>query len=302
MSRKLSFKEFNDAIVNRTLSVDIIEDYVQLDSESPIPKLIFKPDALTDDYPEYYDVDNEIYLLMQYYKEEESKKGIFRGGKRVVAEGDSWFNLPPIVRPTAIADRIWWNGTHNIKNIARWGDTVKKILAEEQYLNIIKNHQAEYFLLSAGGNDLQIGLAKSKYLHDYDPHRPLNDYLSSHGKQGLNEIAENYRKILKQVTSQFPNLKTLTHGYDYPRPLVGGGRYIGRFLRRQGFPDSVMTDVIRPVINELNNKIKFVSREFKNVTYINLLNATSSYTWYDDMHPSSDGFIALTNAFEKNIT
>lgn len=304
MARRLSFKEFKAAVTNRTLPIYKIEDYVQLDPKSPVPKLIFKSDSLTDSYPKSYDLDYEIYLLTQYYKEEEAKKRdaffLYRG-RKIVAEGDSWFNLPPLIRPTAIADRIWWNGTHNIKNIAYWGDTIKKILDKKQYLYTIEKHRADYFLLSAGGNDLQIGLAQLEYLHEYDPNRLLSNYLTNIGKQGLNEITDSYRKILKEVTSKFPNIKILLHGYDYPRPLVGEGKYIGQFLRRKGFPDSVMSSIIEPIIEELNNRIYSVSLEFNNVNYLNLLTITSDYTWYDDMHPSSDGFIALTDVFEENI-
>lgn len=323
MSKKISFKEFKGAIDSRFLSAEKIGDYVQLDPDSPIPKLIFKADSLTDDAPSDYDVDEEIYQLTQHYKDSEFEKGrIFnsqevarpsRGstrsgsgstalrGRMVVAEGDSWFNLPPLIRPTAIADRIWWNRTYNIKNIARWGHTLKTILLQGQHLSTIEHYRPDYFLLSAGGNDLQQGLASGKFLHPYDPNRPIHHYLTDQAKQGFDEIADNYRTLLNQVSSKFPDTKTITYGYDYPRPLVSNGRYIGQFLHRQGFPREVMTELVRPSMEELNKKIRSVSQEFRNVTFIDCLNVTNDFTWYDDMHPSSEGFVALTRKFEETM-
>ena len=323
MSKKISFEEFKGAIDSRLLPAEKIGDYEELDPNSPIPKLIFKADALTDNAPAAYDVDEEIYQLTQNYKDNEFEKDrIFnsqetarptRGstrsrsapaalrGRMVVAEGDSWFNLPPLIRPTAIADRIWWNRTYNIKNIARWGHTLKTILHQGQHVRTLEHYRPDYFLLSAGGNDLQQGLASGSFLHSYDPHRPIHDYLTNQARSGFNEIADNYRTLLSQVSSKFPDTKTITYGYDYPRPLVGNGRYIGQFLHRQGFPREVMTELVRPSIEELNNKIRSVSEEFRNVTFINCLNVTNNFTWYDDMHPSSEGFVALTRKFEENM-
>ena len=324
MSKKISFTEFKGAVDNRILPADKIGDYVELDPASPIPKLIFKADALTDDAPNDYDVDEEIYQLTQHYKDNEFEKdrifnsqevtrssrgsttrGVARSAplqnRVVVAEGDSWFNLPPLIRPTAIADRIWWNRSYNIKNIARWGHTLKTILHQGQHLRTLEHYKPAYFLLSAGGNDLQQGLASGTFLHAYDPRRPVHDYLTDQAKQDFDEIADNYRTLLNQVSSKFPDTKTITYGYDYPRPLVGNGRYIGQFLHKQGFPREIMTELVRPSMEELNNRIRSVSLEFQNITFLNCLNVTNDFTWYDDMHPSSEGFVALTRKFEETM-
>ncbi len=55
------------------------------------------------------------------------------GLKRVLAEGDSWFNLPPLIRPKAIADRLSSNKKVSVKNIARWGDTLAEMLQKSTW-------------------------------------------------------------------------------------------------------------------------------------------------------------------------
>lgn len=93
----------------------------------------------------------------------------------------------------------------------------------------------------------------------------------------------------------------LTHGYDYPRPLVGDGKYIGKYLRRMGFPDDEMQPIVDSVINSLNRHIKAAASVHNTATYIDSRGATKEFTWYDDMHPDGDGFLALSLLFEDKI-
>jgi len=113
------------------MPLDKLAGYVQFDPDSAIPKLSFRSDALIDQPPPAYDVDGEIYRMLRELKEKQAvqiESFSFVGKKSVVAEGDSWFNLPEILRPPAIADWISRNGRFRMNNIAYWGHTLEMIL------------------------------------------------------------------------------------------------------------------------------------------------------------------------------
>lgn len=303
MAKRLTFDEFRTAIEQRTMPLEKLREYVDFDPLSPVPKLIFCVDALIDQPPPDYDVDIAIYHMLRAMKEErEAQLATFSyiGQKRVVAEGDSWFNLPILIRPLAIADWIERNGRFRMKNIAYWGHTLEKILRDQEYLTVIAQVKPDYFIFSAGGNDLQLGLAAGTYIYDYTPDRPVDQYLTEAGESALIRIEQGYQTLFSQLSQRFSNLKVICYGYDYPRPLVKGGDYIGRYLRAQGIPDPLMGPIMAAVIDKLNAVIQKVAQS-ANARYLDCRHATEPYTWFDDMHPGNDGFLALAVKFEETM-
>ncbi|MDU9048176.1 MAG: SGNH/GDSL hydrolase family protein [Candidatus Electrothrix sp. Rat3] len=304
MAERITFSEFKKALDSRTITVDSLKEYVEFDDESPVPKLIFRKDALIDSPPEQYDVDEEIYRLLRSLDEKEDADlpvYYWKKAKLVLAEGDSWYNLPWFLRPPAIADWIKKNKRFRLKNIARWGDTLKEILDQNEYLTAIDEYRPDFFMLCGGGNDLQEGLANGQYIHFYDESRDVDDYLTEKGIKGLADIEIGLKQIISDVAEKYPSLPILTHGYDYPRPLVGNGKYIGKYLRRMGFPDDKMQPIVDSVIDRLNHHVKTAASAYKTAVYIDCRNATKNFIWYDDMHPGRDGFLALSILFEEKM-
>jgi hypothetical protein len=88
----------------------------------------------------------------------------------------------------------------------------------------------------------------------------------------MTRIREGYRNLSDNLLQRFPSLKIVFYGYDYPRPLVGDGMYIGKYLRRQKIPDNLMEPIMRAVSNKLNGVIKEAAREFPSlsVSYLDL--------------------------------
>ncbi len=138
MTKKLSFAEFRDAINQRSMPTQILWGYVQFEPNSPIPKLSFRSDALTNQPDADYDVDGEIYqLLRQSYNERDVQLKLFshEGKSHVVAEGDSWFCFPSFAfLRSDIVEWIRFNNRFSITDIAYWGHTLKKILQNKEYL------------------------------------------------------------------------------------------------------------------------------------------------------------------------
>ncbi len=101
------------------------------------------------------------------------------------------------------------------------------------------------------------------------------------------------------MTDTFTNLKVITYGYDYPRPLLNGGKYIGRYLREKKIPDKLMSPIMKEALIRFNQVVEQVAKEYDSVFYLNCLGVTEAFTWSNDMHPGNDGFRALSQKFES---
>lgn len=301
MARRMKFAEFRRRLESRRLSNEDLEDYLEIDPTAPRIRVRFRPGTLEDLPPDDYDVDNALYRFQLASDRANQKAAVKTGKPHVVAEGDSWFLLPLIVRLTAIAPRIHENGRFHVHNIAKWGDTLRGILTRKEYLDAIKKFNPEWFIVSAGGNDLQEALEKHTFLFDYDPARPLEGSITTKGEALLDEIEAGYQTLLHEVTTRFPGLSVLCYGYDYPRPEVAGGFYIGRYLVEQKYPPQTLRPLVEIILDRLNRVIKKSTLSFQTAKFINCLRVTDPYTWIDDMHPHNDGFKALASKFESGM-
>ena len=147
--------------------------------------------------------------------------------------------------------------------------TLKKIYEEKEYMDVLGKFTPDFFMFGGGGNDLQEGLAYHEYMHEYDPARKHGDYLTANGIDGIREIGIMYEKILRDVAASFPNMRILCHGYDYPRPLVDDGKYIGRYLRGLNIPDEAMSSILIHVVDLLNTTIQNTIGTIANIEYKN---------------------------------
>jgi len=303
MAKRLSFSEFESAIDERTMTIENLSSYIEFDPSSPTPKLAFKTDALLDEADSGYDVDRVVFNLARESRadiRDRAEMFSFTAPMTVVAEGDSWFNMPPLFFvPTAIADWIEKNRRFRMNNIADWGHTLVKMRKDEEYIKVMDDSTPDFFMFSGGGNDLQEGIASKTYLKDYHPDRPPDEYLTEQGKLGIADIGAGYSDILEKVTGRYPDLRVFCYGYDYPRPLVREGKYIGSVLREMEVPDGEMVDIVSPIMDLLNSTISQVTEKFESVQFLNLIGETEGYTWYDDMHPDSEGFLTLSLKFEE---
>ena len=79
----------------------------------------------------------------------------------------------------------------NVLDIATGGDTLSEILADRESLfNDLREHNATYLLLSAGGNDFVKDISGN--VETYEESRPLDQYLTGDGKRVLEDIGLAY--------------------------------------------------------------------------------------------------------------
>ena len=300
MAKRLSFTEFDTKLKRDTLTPAEYRQYLEADPTAVRVRVRFKPGALRDAPPPQYNVDRELYLAERARREREKAFALV-GLKRVLAEGDSWFNLPPFLWPTAIADRMIANKRVAVKNIARWGHTLAEMLERQEYLEEIRTYHPDWFIFSGGGNDLQESLARGVLLYTHDPNRPIEDCISPAGVTLLETIAEGYRTLLNQLAVKHPELPSICYTYDFPRPAVKGGKYIGQYLEKMGYPKEVWDRVAQVIINRLTGVVQPVVKAFPKSTFLDCRKATVGYAFFDDMHPDSKGFEALAYEFEQAL-
>ncbi|MEK9141060.1 MAG: hypothetical protein AAB308_08425 [Nitrospirota bacterium] len=306
MAKKLTFEKFLELARSRATPPSELRDYIEFDPHSPLPQLRFRSDVLLDQPPETFNLDDEIRQIgraIDRERREQRKSLAFSELKGVVAEGDSWFDLPFFYNVYAIAEWIDWNERFRMENIADYGHTLERILKDHAYMRVIETEHPDFFIFSAGGNDLQIGLAKGKFIHDYDPNRPANEYLTTEGQEsgaeGLREIGRQYQELLEEIHKAFATLPIICHGYDYPRSLNGEGQWIGQYLKKQGIPDRLMNPIVDSVLNQLNDVIKKATFSITTARFLDCRGKTGPSDWMDDMHPGNPGFSALATIFEN---
>ena len=84
----------------------------------------------------------------------------------------------------------------------------------------------------------------------------------------MQNIQTNFVALLTAIKAKFPSLPILTHAYDYPRPLVGKGTYIGQYLRLKRIPEDSMHLIINPIIDKLNLVIAGAASSVMGTTYL----------------------------------
>ena len=225
---------------------------------------------------------------------------------RIVAEGDSWFQYPFLLRD--ILDYL--GGVYNVYSVAAAGATLEDYLKNSEFLESIDQVKPAYFLLSGGGNDL-LGEAFAGLIRATPDATKTGavSYFTNAFDSTLTAVCERYRRIFRLVNLGHPDVKIIVHGYDYVIPkgvdtsLPGKASWMGDVLNDRG----IMTEADREsiahhIIDSFNDALKKVTAEYTNVTYLDLrgtvqrTNRLADY-WYDEIHPNDKGFLSLSSKF-----
>ena len=154
--------------------------------------------------------------------------------------------------------------------------------AAKEYVSAIKKQKAEWFILSAGGNDMAHALEAMIFLHRHDPQRPIQECISPSGHDVLKKITTQYNALLAEVRIASPTIKVLCYSYDYAQPEVGQGEYIGRHLKNLSYPPETWDPVVKHVINELTASIRAGIAHDGGVTFLDCRDVAVQYPWWDD--------------------
>jgi len=243
----------------------------------------------------------------------------------LVAMGDSWFDYPLWDILKLLED----NYGYDIESAAHRGDPIESMAYQGGQLDKLarcfeklsdRGATPEAVLVSGGGDDIagtEFGMLlnsaesnisgwNSEIVDGVINQRILNAYGAT--AQGINSLA------VKYVGKTIP---ILVHGYDYPVPdgrgfLGGRGPLPGPWLQ-PGFREKLFEDLLgtvtmmRDIIDRFYDMLKTFASDgtFANVHIVDLRNTLSTDLnndaykswWGNELHPTDQGFEAVTDKF-----
>lgn len=250
-----------------------------------------------------------IQSLLDFYrrlKEKRYRKHLASGysGLKCLAEGDSWFELPPFVYATDIVRELW--DDYAILSLAKAGDTWEQILKGDDLLATVAEEQPDVVLLSAGGNNF-LGRVPD-FVLPWSADRPIDAYLNDEADYEMNKITFYYEWMLTRLVGL--GCDVIIHGYGYGDPRAGheGGFLIGGPLsRHRNINDKrIWRTIITQIVDELNVRLARIAAMDKfggRVRYIDLrpLLGTGQEWWQDEPHLTKKGYRVVANAFRKEL-
>ncbi|MEE8136874.1 MAG: serine protease [Thermodesulfobacteriota bacterium] len=302
--KAITIEEFYKLLDSEDITEEQIAEYIKIDPESSEafnPQFRFNEDQVIDttgvESDRVISWANSIsrrFRLIKYFKR------LARGGRftKIVSEGDSWFQYPFFLHD--LIDHLIDDDKLAVYSLGAGGDLLRDMTTKAEYVAIIKQENPSYFLISGGGNDLVGGGGLSEKVKMFDPNRKPKDYLTEQFAVFEDEIRSQYQRLFSNLTTEFPNLKTLCHGYDYIVPK--GGKWLGAPLERNGINDSkLQREILIVIMDRMNDIISNAADQFPNITYLKLTDIVPRNGWYDELHPKSSNFGALAAVFMDAI-
>lgn len=228
----------------------------------------------------------------------------------VLAEGDSWFNLPDLFvlgYPDDAVDVL--KRTHNVKPVAFWGDEIAKMVNEtnkKNYLVPLNSGLWRHFIFSGGGNDVLAGIGKYVKRLGSPGTSPNNaaSYIDPNFDAKLTETLGHYNTLYGHVrSSQEPDTPLYVHGYAYVIPRANGP-YVGKALQQLGFdPASELAKaIVRELVNRFNVRLKAFADARATVHYVDLRSELVAGDWHtDEIHPNGNGAAKVARRLREAI-
>jgi hypothetical protein len=261
--------------------------------------------------------------LCRLRRQKEFNRRANRGDQRLilVSEGDSWFQFPLFLED--VIDQVFEE--FNIWSVDAAGDTLENmVLKDAEYMKALRQHKGvQAFLFSGAGNDI-VGEDASgraiipQIVKRFEPGRAAEWYVDTEAFAAKMRFIEDcYRKVISNVTAEFPDLPIICHGYDYAIPGGTPGdtrnplwasqdKWIGRPLREDlGILDHrLQYDIVRLLIDRLNERLKSLcggnnpNGAFRNVWHVDVRGTVEEH-WADELHPTDEGFRLVAARFRS---
>jgi lysophospholipase L1-like esterase len=224
----------------------------------------------------------------------------------LVDEGDSWFRLPPVIRPETLIDQLQQQDGYPFDNLAHWGDTLADMILRGEFWAPLLSGEADTFLLSGGGNDVlsgQEGIASFLNQYDVDHDKPTDApyYIKREFYDNLQTLLASYEQLIQRVHVRAPHVIMLGHGYDYVIPREDGP-WIGNGMAFRGlspsFKPALCQAIIRIMIDAFNGGLSRFANIYSNYQYVDLRGAIGKTQWFDELHPTADGAAKTAARFD----
>jgi len=220
-------------------------------------------------------------------------------GLRLLAEGDSWFLYPILLKD--IIDNL--SSEYAIYSVAAAGDTLENMLRGTADLEArIKEHRFHGMLLSAGGNDIAGEPLRSYLIANPSPAKAASSYLNDRFDAFLASVREKFDKLFGSLIGASPDLKIICHGYDWPFPRKAG-LWLQPAMVAQAVPEVVQPAVLKLMIDRYYEMLGGLAEKYRNRVYLaDCRGAVGSVAeWFDELHPFNAGFARAADRFRGAI-
>lgn len=238
-------------------------------------------------------------------RQEKYRRKIAAGwdGLKFVAEGDSWFEYPVVLKDTI----AWIEDEYAIFTVAEAGDTLTNMkLGIQNIINLIRREKSHGFLLSGGGNDFLESTKLTRLLRVFNPNfHTAQDYIIMHRfNESLAQVIAEYRAFFDALTAEFAMLKLFCHGYDWVIPQFSG-TYLWPVMEEREIPVALRPKVTKLIVNFFNDALKQLAGEERyggRVVYVDCRGSIgNTASWFDEIHPRDAGFGRVAGRFRKAI-
>jgi hypothetical protein len=220
-------------------------------------------------------------------------------GPKILAEGDSWFLYPILLRD--IVENL--SSQYAVFSVAAAGDTLHNMAREAAQLeSLIQKHGFDALLLSAGGNDIA-GDPLQTYLRSLPGRaRPAADYITKTYDTFLATAKSSIGGVLERLLERFPQLHIFGHGYDWPFP-ADFGLWLGPAFIRQDVPVEARRPVLRLMIDRYYDMLREIAAGMDGRYHVVDCRGTvgGPANWFDELHPHNAGFSRAADKFRAEI-
>jgi len=251
----------------------------------------------------------EIKVNVGNFLDNARRRRIFERAKRkmpgkpvVIAEGDSWFLYPFLVKDTI--DYVMED--FPVRSIAAAGDTLENYKNSNQLLTETADIRPEFVLISGGGNDIIgpeiVDILKKNAGKGLLPQEYLNEKYPERRKK----LIELYSYFFEELRKHHSVKHIFVHGYDYvradqPEEVIQKG-WVNKYMIEYGIKNAGDRErLIRYLVDNFNSDLEELVSKYDHVSYLNMRGLVNENEWYDEIHPNDAGFGKVGSQFINAI-
>jgi len=304
--KKITKQELIAKIQDLDTSDEEIAQYLTVDlqqSNAFAPVVIPNPELIKDDGLEGAFALNVLNKFARLRRNAKYRRRIRNwDGVRVVAEGDSWFQYPLLLKDTIdhLADLDQFQ--YAIYGLSEAGDLLSDMVFVDEITQVIEQENPHVFLISGGGNDMVGDNRMATLVHKYSANRLPENYPNQKFDQFLTELEQLYRELFKKLLATCPHLKIICHGYDKAIPF--DGPWLGKPLEMQDIKDKpLQRSIVAIMIERFNDRLAQIAGDFAgSVFHVDCQGLIGSRSkWHDELHPKNEGYFKVAQKFDETI-
>lgn len=296
-------KNWEDYSSSEMLAPFISQVYLENSAEGLVNKKVSKPNRTGEDLNEKslmaiaIPIGNFLDNFRRKRKFRKARKAMI-GRPVVVAEGDSWFLFPILVKDTIdyVMER------YPVRSIAAAGDELEGYKKTGQMLKEVAEIRPDYVLISGGGNDIIGPEIADMLLEGVAPGQSPRDYLNDEYDRRTEKLKELYTYFFDELDQHHSVKRVFVHGYDFVRAdleekVIKKGWVNKHMLEKKIDDPTDRSRIINFLVDNFNQMLEDLSKDYDKVTYLNMRGQIASDEWHDEIHPNDVGFAKVGNGF-----